>query len=315
VKISVLIPAYNCAKTIQATLESVVSQTVQPYEVIIMDDGSTDDTYEILRSYDPRFTILQQANQGAAAARNALAQKATGELIAFLDADDLWHPRYLEIQSKLFEENQNAVAFFTGHVNFSGFGTYKWEASTVVTSSAAESIDPLSFLKRYNATGIFASMSFCCVPGRVLRQMGSDPFCVSGAEDSYFCNTMPLFGNQVIHLPVPLVAYRSAGVSLSSNQLKVYRCLIEVFRLLEERYVRQERSDLLKEFRLVFAGKRRTYAKLLMGAGSFVDARKQFWLSLRDSDSVESQAKSLTMLFLSRMPHRLQPTWPTSTRG
>lgn len=312
--ISVLIPAYNCSKTIQATLESVLSQTVAADQVLVMDDGSTDNTPAILESYGARITVLRQPNKGVAAARNALVNRAVGDLVAFVDADDLWHPRYLEVQRRLFEEHPNAVAFFTGHVSFSGYGSFEWDRTSVDCQVHAELIHPLNFFKRYNSTGVFATMSICCVPKEVLMRIGSEHFCVSAAEDAYFCNTLPLLGRPVAHAPLPLVAYRLISTSLSANQLKVYGALVEVFRLLQDRYERPGTVDLLPAFRLAFASKRRTYAKLLMGAGRTVEAQKQFRLSLRDSGTAESRAKSLALLLLSHMPRRLQPGWPTTTR-
>jgi glycosyltransferase involved in cell wall biosynthesis len=312
--ISVLIPAYNCSKTIQATLESVLHQTVAPDQVLVMDDGSTDNTPTILETYGSRITVLRQPNKGAAAARNALVERAVGDLVAFLDSDDIWHPRYLEVQRKLFEEHPNAVAFFTGHVSFSGYGDFDWDKTSVDSQVHAELIDPLNFVKRYNATGIFASMSICCVPKEALMRMGSEHFCVNAAEDAYFCNVLPLLGRPVAHVTLPLVAYRLIGTSLSANQLKVYSALVEVFRILQDRYDRLGAADLLTAFRSAFASKRRTYAKLLMAAGRTAEARNQFRLSLRDSGAAVSRAKSLALLLLSYMPSRFQPSWPATTR-
>ncbi|MDH5811895.1 MAG: glycosyltransferase family A protein [Candidatus Methanomethylicaceae archaeon] len=125
-KISVVIPTYNSSKTIKMTLSSVLLQTVQPDEIIVIDDGSTDDTVLILENYKPTITIFQQTNRGVASARNVLCQKAKGDLIAFLDHDDIWHPKYLEIQKMQYHQYSNAVAFFTGHINFYGYGEYHW---------------------------------------------------------------------------------------------------------------------------------------------------------------------------------------------
>src|SRR5258708_3302796 len=100
-KISVVIPAYNGARTIGATLNSVLKQTVQPDEILVLNDGSTDDTAVVLEQYQ-NITVLDQENRGVAHARNVLSQQSTGDLVAFLDQDDLWHPRYLEVQLRSF---------------------------------------------------------------------------------------------------------------------------------------------------------------------------------------------------------------------
>ena len=82
-KVSVLIPTYNSASFIQITLESVLHQTIAPTEILVMDDGSTDETISILGSYKPRISVFQQRNRGVADARNELCRRARGDLIAF----------------------------------------------------------------------------------------------------------------------------------------------------------------------------------------------------------------------------------------
>ena len=125
-KVSVAIPTYNSAKFIQATLKSVLNQSVAPAEILIVDDGSTDETIDILSSYGSSIRVIRQSNQGVAAARNALARNASGDLVAFLDHDDLWHPRYLETQCSGFRLHPEAVAYFAGHVNFGGYEDFQW---------------------------------------------------------------------------------------------------------------------------------------------------------------------------------------------
>ena len=100
--VSVIIPTYNHATFLPSALESVFAQTSHPLEVIVVDDGSTDETAEVLRAYEGRIRVLTQPNRGVAAARNGGAALASGELLAFLDADDAWHPAKLERQVACF---------------------------------------------------------------------------------------------------------------------------------------------------------------------------------------------------------------------
>jgi len=97
-RISVLIPTYNRGTLIGRTLKSVFAQTLLPHEVIVVDDGSTDDTAVIVQAFGPRVRYVVQANGGVSRARNHLASLASGEWIAFVDSDDLWHPHKLERQ-------------------------------------------------------------------------------------------------------------------------------------------------------------------------------------------------------------------------
>ncbi|MFQ5500542.1 MAG: glycosyltransferase family A protein, partial [Candidatus Zixiibacteriota bacterium] len=95
--VSVIIPAYNCERFLAETIESVLAQSYRPIEVIVVDDGSTDQSAEIARSYND-VNYIFQANQGTAVARNTGLAAAQGELIAFLDHDDVWMPNKLEVQ-------------------------------------------------------------------------------------------------------------------------------------------------------------------------------------------------------------------------
>ena len=98
--ISVIIPVYNVAPYLPACLDSVLAQTCTDIEVILVDDGSTDESGEVCNDYacrDARVTVIHQPNQGPSAARNAALDVAQGEFVAFIDADDVVHARYLEI--------------------------------------------------------------------------------------------------------------------------------------------------------------------------------------------------------------------------
>lgn len=95
---TIVIPAYNVAKTIRETLDSALSQTCGDFEVVVVDDGSTDETPSILASYeDPRLRIVRQKNRGLAGARNTGIASARARYIGFLDGDDLWEPNKLAI--------------------------------------------------------------------------------------------------------------------------------------------------------------------------------------------------------------------------
>ena len=97
-RISVIIPAYNAGSTLAECLESVVRQSVRPFEVILVDDGSTDNTRRVAAKFEAKLTlrIVSQANSGLGRARNAGMAAATGDAYAFLDADDVWLPGKLE---------------------------------------------------------------------------------------------------------------------------------------------------------------------------------------------------------------------------
>ena len=113
---SAIVPAYNASKTIEATLRSVRSQSHQNLEIIVVDDGSTDETTSIAEAHaaeDPRLRIIRQPNGGVAAARNAGVLAARGDLIAPVDADDIWAPAKIERQLAAMLQNPNATLCYT----------------------------------------------------------------------------------------------------------------------------------------------------------------------------------------------------------
>jgi len=103
--ISVVIPAYNAAKFLPRAIDSVLAQTRKAHEIIVVDDGSSDNTPEIAARYAGSVRFIRQANAGASVARNTGIEAATGDWIAFLDADDEWLPTKLEMQTSLLERN------------------------------------------------------------------------------------------------------------------------------------------------------------------------------------------------------------------
>ncbi len=113
-KVSVVIPAYNAMNYLPETIENVLSQTYNDFEVIVVNDGSSDETEQwVSQIKDPRFKLIFQENQGLAGARNTGIAQAKGEYITFLDADDLWEPTKLEKQVCVLEDNPEIALVYT----------------------------------------------------------------------------------------------------------------------------------------------------------------------------------------------------------
>jgi glycosyltransferase involved in cell wall biosynthesis len=113
-KVSVVVSCYNYARFLPAAVASLQAQTYANIEILVIDDGSTDETPAVaaqLAAADPRVVSFRQANEGQAGAKNAGIRRSTGEFIAFLDADDRWDPSKLEKQMKLFAEPSVGVVF------------------------------------------------------------------------------------------------------------------------------------------------------------------------------------------------------------
>jgi glycosyltransferase involved in cell wall biosynthesis len=309
-KVSVLIATFNSAATIRSTLESVFQQSVQPAEVLVLDDGSTDATVHIVNSYKPRVSLLAGKHEGVASARNKLCQHARGDMVAFLDSDDIWHPAYLQYQLQLAREYRQTVATFTGHVDFQGTESFMWTKDPIKDRPEVELINSLDFFIRYNsATGTFGSMSYCLIPRRVLQYFGAEPFQTNGADDFYFFNRALLEG-PIVYAPACLVAYRITSGSISSDRLVNYGQRVLAFEMLREEYAQVSDRRLRQVFDLAFASHRRLLSRFLMGAGHADEARTQLMLALRSSRHTRCIAKSFWWLCLTYLPASLQPTWP-----
>lgn len=117
--VSVVIPAYNCANYLRRSIDSALGQTYPHIECLVVNDGSTDDTAQVALSYDHRVNLINRPNGGASAARNTGIDRASGEFIAFLDADDYWHPSKIEKQVGLMLDHPEVVLVSTDLIRHS----------------------------------------------------------------------------------------------------------------------------------------------------------------------------------------------------
>lgn len=130
--ISVIIPAYNAERYLGEAIESILKQTLPVSEIIVVDDGSTDGTASVARSYDS-VIYLSHKQSGSGAARNLGVQRASGEWLSFLDADDLWHPEKLRRQFEAFRGDSPPSLVFSQIVEFT---------SADLSSEAASQLQP-----------------------------------------------------------------------------------------------------------------------------------------------------------------------------
>ena len=210
--ISIVTPWYNSSNYILKTSESVLIQTYQDWELIIVDDCSTDSSCEIIQSFidsDSRIKLIKQdQNAGAAAARNTGIEHAKGQFIAFLDSDDYWHPEKLEKQLKYFEQYDVDVVFSE---------YYRFNSSGIIgkVSVPQQEINFNYLLKGNcigNLTGIYNFKKHFKTRQRKV-----------GAEDYLFW--LEIFSKQNVKgigIPEPLAYYRVADKtkSLSSNKFR-----------------------------------------------------------------------------------------------
>jgi len=207
--ISVIIPTYNCDKYICEALDSVLHQTYSDYEIIVIDDGSTDTTREIIENKFQTVRYYYVENNGVAAARNLGILMAQGELIAFLDADDKWLPEKLEKQVALFEANKNVSMVFTENYFFNEQGISEFSANKKIRLMHGNIVRNI-FLNSYVVT------STVMVRRSVFDHVGMFEEELSVAEDDNMWMRIG-FKYGIALLDEKLVMYRMTAGSLSSD--------------------------------------------------------------------------------------------------
>jgi glycosyltransferase involved in cell wall biosynthesis len=158
--ISTVIPTYNYDRFVTAAVESALSQTYPEHEVIVVDDGSTDNTRDRLAAYEGRIRYIYQENRGLSSARNTGIRAARGELVAFLDSDDLWHPEKLALQVRHLEEHPELALLAADHrvIVGSDVGPVDWplvDGSQPIPARTI-SFDELVIGSRFGPCGVLA---------------------------------------------------------------------------------------------------------------------------------------------------------------
>lgn len=228
--VGVIVPMYNAGATIAETLESVCAQTYSALDIVVVDDGSTDNCADIVRDFagrDDRIRLVRQDNAGVAAARNRGARETSADYLAFVDADDLWAPEKIALQMELVAGREPALVYcWFSHIN---------ERSQVfpIQYNPQMTGDVRQFLARENFVGNGSSM---LVPREVfesvggfssfLREQGAE-----GCEDYMFAMGAAL--NYPFRLvPRHLVGYRTTTSNMSSNpdrMIRSFELVVETF--------------------------------------------------------------------------------------
>lgn len=218
--VSIVMCAFNAANYIDETIDSVLAQTFTDFELIIVNDGSTDHTSKIVESYaDPRIVLVEQENGGPAAARNTALQHASGEYVAILDSDDLWLPRYLEKMLKIFKSDPN-IDF--AYPNAELFGTPYWNGKRFMDrdpSSLPITLDKLISRE----CNVFISSIF---KREIIAAVGGFDTSLKGSEDLDLWFRICNAGYHFTFTREILVKYRKRDDSLSSGSENFYKNVI-----------------------------------------------------------------------------------------
>lgn len=232
IAISVVIPTYNYGAYVGQAIESALAQTRAPLEVIVVDDGSTDDTPERLAAFGDRIRAIRQDNAGLSAARNTGIAAARGTHVALLDSDDAWHPRKLELQARTLEQFPGSAAIGTGTMH----GTAEAPPSSlggwpevVSEESTPVSLEMLVLRVRF-------APSSALIDRQVLEEVGPFDTELRSAEDRDMWIRIAA-KHPVRTVVAPLLWYRLHNASMSRNATRMeeneLRVLYKSFRELE----------------------------------------------------------------------------------
>ena len=207
IKISVIIPIFNAEKYISDCLESIINQTLKDIEIILINDGSNDKTEQIIKEFakkDKRIIILKQKNKGAGAARNKGIQISKGEYISFIDSDDMFHYKTLEISyENLIKFNSDIVLFY---------GKKFKHKKDIIINEKIESFKIKNFTMK----------KWCCVTwnrvwrASIIKNNNITFGIIKSGEDNIFNAKIFPFLNNITILDVKLVYHRLHKGSLSS---------------------------------------------------------------------------------------------------
>lgn len=226
--ISIITPNYNCGKFISLTIESVLAQSYQNWEMLIVDDCSTDDSYQTALSYaqkDSRIKVFKnEQNSGAAVSRNRAIKESKGEYLAFLDSDDLWSPNKLELQLKFMQENNCDFSFTEyEHIDEDGNSLHK----------IANVVKKLSYNK----------MMLHCWPGCLTVMYKQDINNTIFGPDVPKNNDTALFlkvikkCDKAMGIKLNLAKYRIRKGSISRSKFKIIKYYVQVIHEFEHKNI------------------------------------------------------------------------------
>ncbi|CDI01142.1 putative Glycosyl transferase family 2 [Candidatus Competibacter denitrificans Run_A_D11] len=220
--VSVIIPAYNAAQYIRDTIDSVLNQSYSNFEIIVVNDGSTDETAQILNEYGDKLRVVHQNNKGSAAACNYGAALAQGEWIAFLDADDIWLPDKLMLQLKHCKDSS------ISHTDSFCFGE---SISGEVQRGSITHLVEGQVLKQLLVTN-FISKSTVMIQRAIFNQYkGFDETYLSVEDWPFWLRVCA--NHSLGYLPEPVVRYR---VHRQSATMKTRRTLPDHLRIISEAF-------------------------------------------------------------------------------
>ena len=219
--VSVIIPNYNYGRYLPETIDSVLAQTYPNIEIIVVDDGSTDDSVEVLKSYGDKIKWFEQTNQGVAKARNRAFAESAGDFIAFLDSDDVWMPRKLEEQLKMFDNGEIGLVH-CGYSDFDGKNTL----CEYLQGLSGRVADEMLLYKR---PVILGNGSGAVITRKAFEKVGGFDSSVVPAEDwEFFYQVARRY--KVAFVPEILLEYRKHETNAHLNVGRMEKALLNAYK-------------------------------------------------------------------------------------
>jgi glycosyltransferase involved in cell wall biosynthesis len=249
---SIVMPAYNTAQTIGAAIRSVLAQTRGDFELIVVNDGSTDATATRVEPFlsDGRVRLISQPNRGQAMARNAAIELARGTYVSLLDSDDLWLPQYLGVMAATLDAEPSAAVAYTDAWVLDD-ELRRIARQTAMSSNQPTSVPPDAdaFLRALLRLGNFVFVG-AMIRSSVLVEAGLFRGGVEGSEDYELWLRIAARGHRYVRCPETLAIYRRRPGQATAQGERMRRVMNEVFRIVEEEYDVPEDIRLLARQRL-----------------------------------------------------------------
>ncbi len=309
---SVVIPAYNAATFLAKTLDSIAAQTCPPTEVIVVDDGSRDETASIASAHPAVTRVIRRANGGICVARNDAIEIAAGELVLTLDADDLWHPHYVERMTAMMAAHPDAC---------SGFARWRGWLHPAETPAPFEAdlddrcvVHDFASYDRTMLGGLPVLPSFHVARREALLRIGARPYPEhqTMGEAAYMCGLLAAMGPVVEHV-APLGRYRLHANALTGDEIDAARrvppCLEDLRRTIASRVDLGIDASVRRRVDLHAAGWHRRCGRRLGGGGHVAEARR-----LLIQAAMLGDRRAMGMLAASLLPGMRRRVWVEAWR-
>jgi glycosyltransferase involved in cell wall biosynthesis len=311
-RVSVVIPLYNKVKNIGATLSSVFAQTVTDFEVVVVDDGSTDGSGDIVRGFDDaRLRLIEQANAGESGARNRGIAEARCDLIALIDADDFWFPHFLKTVLALHDRFPDAGAYATAFIGIQNGTVIRFPYVGVSHLFEGELIN--DYFRSCTLGASIVCSSSVMIPKSVFARVGNFLMGVRNGADLH------MWARIALEYPIAWSTVESAMWNLDAENRIAGRIVMSdapFAKILEDAVaqgrVANERAKwvtaYLARFRIHYAtvsiehGDRRQARRLLWLGRKAQGRRRDWWISAIRA-CIPRQLLQLRYLFLARIPH------------